>query len=91
MLLTCLKVKGGPLTRFPLAMPTDLLLDMARAVAPGVAGEPTVSLSALNHARTNASLQAFVPPSTVRFAPVIYEDSGPATNATKAATSSTFP
>ena len=35
--------------------------------------------------------QAFIPPSTVRFAPVIYEDSGPATNATKAATSSTCP
>ena len=35
--------------------------------------------------------QAFVPPSTVRFAPVIYEDSGPATNDTKAATSSTLP
>ena len=38
-----------------------------------------------------ALLQAFVPPSTVRFAPVMYEDSGPATNATRAATSSTRP
>src|SRR5438477_9856489 len=35
--------------------------------------------------------QAFIPPSTVRFAPVMYEDSGPATNATSAATSSTCP
>src|SRR2546427_11862503 len=34
-------------------------------------------------------IQALVPPSTVRFAPVMYEDSGPATNATSAATSST--
>src|SRR5256712_959091 len=36
-------------------------------------------------------VQAFIPPSTVRFAPVMYEDSGPATNATSAATSSTCP
>src|SRR4030095_16580002 len=36
-------------------------------------------------------IQAFIPPSTVRFAPVMYEDSGPATNATTAATSSTCP
>jgi alkylation response protein AidB-like acyl-CoA dehydrogenase len=36
-------------------------------------------------------VQAFIPPSTVRFAPVMYEDSGPATNATNAATSSTCP
>ena len=34
---------------------------------------------------------AFVPPSTVKFAPVMYEASGLATNATKAATSSTEP
>ncbi len=39
----------------------------------------------------NAVDQAFVPPSTVRFAPVMYEDSGPATNATNAATSPTVP
>jgi hypothetical protein len=38
-----------------------------------------------------ASIQAFIPPSTVRFAPVMYEDSGPATNATIAAISSTRP
>src|SRR5256885_17238128 len=38
-----------------------------------------------------ALVQAFIPPSTVRFAPVMYEDSGPATNATNAATSSTCP
>src|SRR6266436_3572803 len=36
-------------------------------------------------------IQAFIPPSTVRFAPVMYEDSGPATNATMAAISSTCP
>src|ERR1700720_1445687 len=36
-------------------------------------------------------IQAFIPPSTVRFAPVMYEDSGPATKATIAATSSTRP
>src|SRR5271165_2230420 len=35
--------------------------------------------------------QAFVPPSTVRIAPVMYDASGPATNATSAATSSTDP
>src|ERR1700681_5037372 len=38
-----------------------------------------------------ALIQAIIPPSTVRFAPVMYEDSGPATNATSAATSSTCP
>jgi hypothetical protein len=43
------------------------------------------SLSAL------ISHQAFIPPSTVRFVPVMYEDSGPATNATIAAISSTDP
>src|SRR5260221_9789657 len=36
-------------------------------------------------------VQAFIAPSTVRFAPVMYEDSGPATNATIAAISSTRP
>src|SRR5437588_4199012 len=36
-------------------------------------------------------IQAFIPPSTVRFAPVMYEDSGLATNPTSAATSSTRP
>jgi len=36
-------------------------------------------------------VQALVPPSTVRFAPVMYEDSGPARKATNAATSSTVP
>jgi len=35
--------------------------------------------------------QAFVPPSTVRFAPVMYEASGLATNETREATSSTVP
>src|SRR5881628_1288151 len=33
---------------------------------------------------TCCSVHAFIPPSTVRFAPVMYEDSGPATNATNA-------
>jgi hypothetical protein len=46
---------------------------------------PSRSLSAL------ISHQAFIPPSTVRFVPVMYEDSGPATNATIAAISSTDP
>src|SRR5580658_439228 len=36
-------------------------------------------------------VQAFVPPSTVRFAPVMYDASGPATKATNAATSATVP
>src|SRR5438309_4204703 len=36
-------------------------------------------------------IQAFIPPSTVRLAPVMYEDSGPAINATSAATSSVCP
>src|SRR3984893_1064078 len=43
------------------------------------------------HGAVCASVQAFIPPSTVRFAPVMYEDSGPATNATIAAISSTCP
>src|ERR1700749_318631 len=43
------------------------------------------------HAYHSSLLQAFIPPSTVRFAPVMYEDSGPATNDTSAATSSTWP
>ena len=45
----------------------------------------------ISWARLSTLPQAFVPPSTVRFAPVIYEDSGPATNDTNAATSSTRP
>ena len=60
--------------------------------------EAMLQSSALHHVRTDASffrsvdcmcalIQAFIPPSTVRFAPVMYEDSGPATNATNAATS----
>jgi hypothetical protein len=36
-------------------------------------------------------VHAIIPPSTVRFAPVMYEDSGPATKATIAAISSTCP
>src|SRR5271165_4332139 len=42
-------------------------------------------------AHSRSLVQAFVPPSTVRFVPVMYEDSGLATNATNAATSSTCP
>ena len=41
--------------------------------------------------RVCALVHAFVPPSTARFEPVMYEDSGAATNATGAATSSTRP
>jgi hypothetical protein len=41
--------------------------------------------------RLRGLVQALVPPSTVRLAPVMYEDSGPATNDTRAATSSTVP
>ena len=53
---------------------------------------PAYSLQCLHSQRDFvASVQAFIPPSTVRFAPVMYEDSGPATNATSAATSSTRP
>src|SRR5260370_38906920 len=40
---------------------------------------------------SRALVQAIIPPSTVRLAPVMYEDSGLATNATNAATSSTCP
>src|SRR5258707_15645684 len=43
------------------------------------------------HCLSPMSVQAFIPPSTVRLAPVMYEDSGPATNATIAAISSTCP
>src|SRR5258706_2672675 len=43
------------------------------------------------HDRYLSKVQAFIPPSTVRFAPVMYEDSGLATNATIAAISSTCP
>src|ERR1700722_1341677 len=38
-----------------------------------------------------SACEAFNPPSTVRFAPVMYEDSGPATSTTIAAISSTCP
>ena len=48
-------------------------------------------LAEIRDATSCALVQAFIPPSTVRFAPVMYEDSGPATNATNAATSSTRP
>src|ERR1700733_3610141 len=47
---------------------------------------PAIHLNACSCNVTScASVQAFIPPSTVRFAPVMYEDSGPATNATAAA------
>jgi hypothetical protein len=48
-------------------------------------------LAEIRNVTSCASVQAFIPPSTVRFAPVMYEDSGPATNATIAAISSTRP
>src|SRR6266852_7422158 len=48
-------------------------------------------LAEIRNVTSCTSAQAFIPPSTVRFAPVMYEDSGPATNATNAATSSTRP
>jgi hypothetical protein len=48
-------------------------------------------LNAAPFGLVRASTQAFVPPSTVKFAPVMYEDSGLATKATNAATSSTVP
>src|SRR5207302_6467229 len=51
----------------------------------------TMNINGHEPARPGSICQAFVPPSTVRFAPVMYEDSGPATNATNAATSSTCP
>jgi hypothetical protein len=47
--------------------------------------------AAHDYAANAGPRQAFVPPSTVRFAPVIYDASGPATNATSAAISSTLP
>src|ERR1700691_2129761 len=37
------------------------------------------------------TVHAFIPPSTVIFAQVMYDEPGPATNDTSAATSSTFP
>ena len=48
-------------------------------------------LASLRSNVPRGSVQAFIPPSTVRFAPVMYEDSGPATNATIAAISSARP
>src|SRR5258707_15089935 len=42
-------------------------------------------LAEIRNVTSSASVQAFIPPSTVRFAPVMYEDSGPAMNATAAA------
>src|ERR1700675_4860990 len=48
-------------------------------------------LAEIRDVTSRALVQAFIPPSTVRFAPVMYEDSGPATNATIAAISSTCP
>src|SRR6266478_8212963 len=43
-------------------------------------------LAEIRNVTSCASVQAFIPPSTVRFAPVMYEDSGPATNATSCLT-----
>jgi hypothetical protein len=58
------------------------------AIAANLPGRPLLS----RQRRTTAIIsQAFVPPSTVRLAPVMYDASGPATNATIAAISSTDP
>src|SRR6267378_2795896 len=43
-------------------------------------------LAEIRNVTSSASVQAFIPPSTVRFAPAMYEDSGPATNATSCLT-----
>src|ERR1700682_3644686 len=48
-------------------------------------------LAQIRNVTSCALVQAIIPPSTVRFAPVMYEYSGPATKATSAATSSTCP
>jgi hypothetical protein len=56
---------------------------------PSASARTSVSFKSI--CRTCAQAQAFIPPSTVRFAPVMYEASGPATNATIAAISSTRP
>src|SRR6266478_5960078 len=50
-----------------------------------------INLAEIRNVTSRALVQAIIPPSTLRFAPVMYEDSGPATNATNAATSSTCP
>jgi len=63
--------------------------DFIRSPALNLIRTDCLFLQAVDGASTLA--QAFVPPSTVRFAPVMYEDSGPATKATNAATSSTLP
>src|ERR1700730_1915349 len=50
-----------------------------------------INLAEIRNVTSRALVQAIIPPSTLRLAPVMYEDSGPATNATNAATSSTCP
>jgi hypothetical protein len=67
-----------------------LIIPALRAIA---AAFPVLQnhLAEIRNMTSCASVQAFIPPSTVRFAPVMYEDSGPATNATNAAISSTRP
>src|SRR3989454_4277186 len=60
--------------------------------APAVKGEPTPLVGPPPRSRGYRLLQIRgLSLGTVRFAPVMYEDSGPATNATNAATSSTCP
>jgi hypothetical protein len=60
---------------------------------PGAAAFPVLQnhLAEIRNVTSCASVQAFIPPSTVIFAPVMYEASGPATNATVSAISSTRP
>jgi hypothetical protein len=67
-----------------------LIIPALRAIA---AAFPVLQnhLAEIRNVTSCASVQAFIPPSTVRFVPVMYEDSGPATNATIAAISSTRP
>jgi hypothetical protein len=65
--------------------------DAAASSAADLVSPSAACLLAENRNVTSCPAQAFIPPSTVRFAPVMYEDSGPATNATIAAISSTRP
>jgi len=72
---------------------SPMLLDKpASSVSSGVGSDGQLSPAEPKpNSRECVSVQAFVPPSTVRFAPVMYEASGLAMNATSDATSSTFP
>jgi SnoaL-like domain len=69
-----------------------LRVDHPRA-SPIAAAFPVLQnhLAEIRNVTSCASVQAFIPPSTVMFAPVMYEASGPTTNATVSAISSTRP